>query len=105
MTARLRLLLAILVLALAPVLAPAAGWASASLAVAPQHECDHPCDTPAGIAHPQAVCGACSGHLVLAPLAVAGQGRPVATEAAIISVAEDALPAARWPPPLRPPRA
>lgn len=103
MTARLRLLLAILVLALAPYPALAAGWAAGAPAMERPHGCEHPCDSPAGADHALAVC-ACGVHLALAPLAAAGQVTPVIIQPAVIAFATDATFSTRWPPPLRPPR-
>lgn len=107
MTARLRLFLAILVLALAPLLAPAG-----ALSAVPQRAisadgagCDHPCD---GMDHSHGTPAACScaaAQVVLPPVAVAGTVAPVFVALGRHLPADTFRISTRWPPPLRPPRA
>lgn len=99
MIARLRLLLAILLLTLAPMMAPA----DAAVRAADHHACLHSCDTSGPVAFAQPAC-ACAAHAVLAPLMPGPLPAPVAVAFAHAVPVDGALAPARWPPPLRPPR-
>lgn len=103
MSARLRLLLAILFLALAPALAPAP-VAAAMLAAC--DVCDHSCDSPCDQGVPLDCVGNCLSHaaapVLLMGLAALAQPAAEAERAALPR--HPVLAATTWPPPVRPPR-
>lgn len=99
MTARLRLLLAILVLALAPVMGPVA--VAAPMAVMADVSCVHGCD---GDTHSATCTVSCALHAVMPPLAVVVDKVPMAGDLRRPLPQDVSLASARWPPPLRPPR-
>ncbi len=117
MIARLRLLLAVLVLALAPVMVPVlplaapamAAPAMAAPAMADGHDpcVAHPCDTATPADHSDARCAAACGlSASLAPLLVpAGVAMGPGTAVLRQPMPRDCLLSATlWPPPVRPPR-
>lgn len=99
MTARLRLILAILVLALAPMLAPVA--MAEPMTVQAAEPCDHACD---GVSHSVTCAVSCALHAVMPPLAVTAAPTPPAGILRAAIPHQTLLSSARWPPPLRPPR-
>ncbi len=111
MIARLRLLLAVLVLALAPVMVPVLPLAAPAMAaMADGHDpcVAHPCDTATPADHSDARCtAACGLSSSLAPLLVPA-GVAIGPGTAVLRQPmprDGLLSATLWPPPVRPPRA
>ncbi|HLO78420.1 MAG TPA: hypothetical protein VK196_18345 [Magnetospirillum sp.] len=116
MTARLRLILAILALTLAPMLASV--WSGVALAApvppsvsADHHGCADPCDDGVPVnaqAHDHAGSAACAAlcglHAVMPPLAVLAAAVPMVAEIRRPFPRKLSQTSTRWPPPLRPPR-
>ena len=107
MIARLRLLLAVLVLALAPVMVPVLPLAAPAMADGHDSCVAHPCDTATPADHSDARCAAACGlSASLAPLLVpAGVAMGPGTAVLRQPMPRDCLLSATlWPPPVRPPR-